>query len=201
MSRTLIVHTWLTVLLGATSAWAQRASAPVTFATSPAEPSARAFGVGGALGLGVERSTAVRAVYLAAIPPSLELRVALSPRVELGLWFPALNALPINGRTFVWADVFTTVYLLRDAGGLFIAPGAGFVYGSSMEASGVGLQVPVRVGYEFSERWASGSSAGVSLALRPWAELVLPNGPVDRAGRFGAFFEVSALWYAPRARR
>jgi hypothetical protein len=137
----------------------------------------------------------VQTTYLAAIPPTIELRLPVSPRLELGLWVPVLNAVPWSGRLFLWSDVFVTVYPTRDRGGFFIAPGAGFVYGRSSEASGTGVQLPVRIGYEFADTVANGRRAGVSVALRPWAELVVPHGPLDMAARYGAFFEVSAVAY------
>ena len=112
---------------------------------------------------------------------------------------PVLNVVPWSGRVFLWSDVFVTVYATRDAGGFFIAPGAGFVYGRSAEASGTGVQLPVRIGYEFADTFANGRRSGVSVALRPWAELVLPNGPVDVGARYGAFLEVSAVMYFPGA--
>lgn len=163
------------------------------------EPPRRVFGAGGTLGIGIESNTANRA-FGSVIGPALELRVPVSHRLEIALWAPVYNLVWINiqnNRSFLWLDAFATIYPLQPAGGFFVAPGLGVVWGSVDGASGTGLQVPFRIGYEGA---SAGRSFGVSIAARPWFDVVFPSLNVDVGARYGALLELTLIGYATRAR-
>ncbi|MEI8255511.1 MAG: hypothetical protein WCJ30_07535 [Deltaproteobacteria bacterium] len=182
----------------------ESALAPVTTTAAPLSPEVaprpprRVVGFGGGVGIGLE-GTSANTTRVAALAPTLEVRVAITPRIELAVWVPLVNLAFSNhgyDTTFAWFDVMATWYPLRDGGGFFVAPGLGFVYGASSSASGVGLQVPVRIGWEWS---TSARGVGFSMDLRPWAELVIPAGNVDVGARGGVFFELNLIGYVTRA--
>ncbi len=172
-------------------------------AAAQTTPPRRVVGFGGGMGLGVER-TSVATTNFTVLPLNVEARVALTPRLELAAWVPVGNLLYANlatqgdgtRRTFAWFDVFATWYPLRDAGGFFVAPGLGLLYGSGAEASGVGVEIPARVGWEFT---GDGRSFGRALAVRPWVDVVFPSGNVDVGARYGVFVEFTLIGYVTRA--
>jgi hypothetical protein len=137
------------------------------------------------------------------LPLNFEARVALTPRFELAAWVPVGTLLYANlagqsdntRRSFAWFDVFATWYPLRDAGGFFVAPGLGLLYGSGAEASGVGVEIPARVGWEFT---GDDRSFGRALAVRPWVDVVFPSGNVDVGACYGVFVEFTLIGYVTR---
>ena len=174
-------------------------------ASAQTAPPRRVVGFGGGMGLGGE-GTSVGSTHLSVLPLNFEARVALTPRFELAAWVPVGTLLYANlagqsdntRRSFAWFDVFATWYPLRDAGGFFVAPGLGLLYGSGAEASGVGVEIPARVGWEFT---GDDRSFGRALALRPWVDVVFPAGNVDVGARYGVFVEFTLIGYATRAAR
>jgi hypothetical protein len=93
----------------------------------------------------------------------------------------------------VWFDLFAVWYPLRESGGLFVAPGLGLIYGSTRDSSGFAIELPARLGWEFSTR-----SFAKALALRPWLDVVVPAGNVDIGTRFGLLLELTLIGYATR---
>ncbi len=185
--------------LAALCAAAALSAVTATARAQSAPPPRRLFGAGSTLGLGIESNTANRA-FGSVVGPAVELRFPITPRVELALWAPVFNLVWINlqrDRSFLWLDAFATIYPLQDAGGFFIAPGLGMVWGSVDGASGTGLQVPFRIGYEGA---SAGRSFGVSIAARPWFDVVFPSLNVDVGARYGALLELTLIGYATRPR-
>lgn len=174
------------------------AVAPSIASAQPAAPR-RLFGFGVGLGLGIDR-TSYGHTRGALFPLDLELRVPVTPRVEIALWFPVgsnvWGNISEDRRSFFWADVFATWYPLRDAGGLFVAPGLGIVYGSTSDSSGVGLEIPARLGWEFSN---ATRSFGAGLSARPWIDVVFPSDNLDVATRYGVIFELTLIGYVRRS--
>ncbi len=158
----------------------------------------RVVGFGAGLALGGER-TSVNTSHWILEPLNIEVRVPVTPRFELGAHVPVGNVIYGNtverGQRFVWFDVFATWYPLREAGGLFIAPGLGLLYGSNEAARGVGLEIPARLGWEFS---GASRAFATSLSVRPWVDVVFPSGDVDVGTRYGALVELTLIGYVTR---
>jgi hypothetical protein len=158
----------------------------------------RVLGLGGGGAIGTEQTSAgTEHTFIQLL--NLELRVPVSPRFELGLHLPLTSMLYANRfdadvNAFVWADAFVTWYPMRDAGGLFISPGLGAIYGSTDNASGYAIEIPARFGWETSTR-----SFGRALAVRPWVDVVFPSGNVDTGTRYGVVFELTLIGYSTRA--
>lgn len=189
----------------ATSRTTTRAVAAVAlaFAITALAPSAahadglrsRAWGLGGGFALGRER-TSVNTEHTFLQPLNLELRVPVAPRVELAMYVPLSSLLYANqleggNRQFVWFDVFAVWYPVRESSGLFLAPGLGMIYGSTRDSSGVAVELPARVGWEFGSR-----GFGRALSVRPWIDVVFPSGDVDTGMRYGVMFELTLIGYA-----
>ncbi|MCX5746130.1 MAG: hypothetical protein NT062_26935 [Proteobacteria bacterium] len=158
----------------------------------------RLVGFGGGFALGGER-TSVDTSHPILQPANLEVRVPLSPRLELAAHVPLGNVYYGNvaedGQRFAWFDVFAVYYPLRDAGGLFVAPGLGMIYGRTPTSSGVAVEVPVRLGWEFT-RPSRGFATAIS--VRPWLDLVFPSGNVDQGSRRGVLVELTLIGYVTR---
>lgn len=162
----------------------------------------RSFGFGWGAAAGSEK-TSVNTDHIILQAANLEARVALSPRLEIAASIPLLNILYGNGvlgnvddkQRFAWVDTFAVWYPLRDAGGLFIAPGLGLVWGRTSTSSGVAIEVPARIGWEQSRATRSFARA---VALRPWFDVVLPSGNVDTGTRYGVLFELTLVGYSTR---
>ena len=158
----------------------------------------RVVGFGAGLALGGER-TSVNTSHWILQPLNVEVRVPLTARFELGAHVPVGNVIYGNiaesGQRFVWFDVFATWYPLRDAGGLFVAPGLGLLYGSNEASRGVGLEIPARLGWEFT---GVSRSFATALSVRPWVDVVFPSGNVDVGTRYGALVELTLIGYVTR---
>jgi hypothetical protein len=166
----------------------------------PRAPS-RVFGLGSTLGFGADSNTVTRAFYPIGVPPTLEARIPFTPRWELSLWVPVTTLVlvgALNGRSMLWLDAFATWYPTRDAGGFFVAPGLGVLWGADQTSSGVALRVPARIGYQVSNE---ARSFGFDVALRPWVDVVFPSANVDVAARYGAVIELGFLGYVTRPSR
>ncbi len=164
-------------------------------------PRARVFGLGSSVGFGADSNTVTRAFYPIGIGPTLEARIPLSPRWEVSLWVPVTTMIAVrawNGRSMLWLDSFATWFATRDAGGFFLAPGLGVLWGADESSSAIALRVPARVGYQVTN--ASGSF-GFDVALRPWVDVVFPMANVDIAARYGAVIELGFLGYVTRPQR
>lgn len=163
---------------------------------APAAPE-RVWGLGGGIGIGQEQTSAGTEHTFVQLF-NLELRAAVSPHLELGLHVPVTsliyaNKLDSDANAFVWFDMYATWYPTREAGGLFIAPGLGMIYGSTDNASGYAIEIPARIGWETSTR-----SFGRALAVRPWVDVVFPSGNVDIGTRYGVLFELTLIGYSTR---
>lgn len=178
------------------------ALAVATFAPSAAQadgPRSRAWGLGAGFALGSER-TSVNTQHTVLQPLNLELRVPVTPRVEIAAYIPFSSLLYGNyleggeNRRFAWFDVFAVWYPLRESSGLFLAPGLGMIYGSTRDSSGVAIELPARVGWEFGSR-----GFGRALSVRPWLDVVFPSGNVDTGMRYGVLFELTLIGYATRS--
>jgi hypothetical protein len=155
----------------------------------------RVWGLGGGFALGSER-TSVNTSHTFLQPLNLEVRAAVAPRLELALHLPLTSMLYGNyleggNRHFVWFDLFAVWYPLRESGGLFVAPGLGLIYGSTSGSSGVAIEVPARLGWEFGSR-----GFGRAVAVRPWFDVVFPSGEVDTGTRYGVIVELTLIGYA-----
>jgi hypothetical protein len=161
----------------------------------------RVWGAGGGFAIGSDH-TSVNTDHTFVQPLNLELRVPVAPRLELAAYVPVASLIYGNslngneGNRFVWFDLFAVWYPLREAGGLFVAPGLGMIYGSSRDSSGVGIELPARLGWEFSTR-----GFAKSLSVRPWFDVVFPSGNVDTGTRYGLLFELTLIGYATQANR
>jgi hypothetical protein len=159
----------------------------------------RVWGVGGGLAIGSEY-TSVDSKHTFWQPLNLEVRAALSSRLELGVHVPVssmiyANRLDSDVNAFVWFDTFVTWYPLRESGGLFVAPGLGMLYGSTDDTRGFAIEIPLRIGWETSTR-----SFGRALAIRPWFDVVIPSGNIETGARWGAVVELTLIGYATRTR-
>lgn len=180
------------------------AAAALAFAFGAVAPSAahadglrsRAWGLGGGFALGREL-TSVNTTHTFVQPINLELRIPVTPRVELAAYIPVSSMLYGNyleggeNRRFAWFDVFAVWYPLRESSGLFLAPGLGMIYGSTPDSSGVAVELPARLGWEFGSR-----GFGRALSVRPWIDVVFPSGDVDTGMRYGVLFELTLIGYA-----
>jgi hypothetical protein len=169
-----------------------------TVASAQSVPS-RVWGVGGGFAIGNDH-TSVNTTHTFVQPLNLEARAALSPHVELALYVPVTSMLYGNyleggNRHFVWFDAFAVWYPLRESGGLFVAPGLGFIYGSTSGSSGAAIEIPARLGWEFSR---ASRGFGRSLSVRPWFDVVFPSGEVDTGTRYGVLLELTLIGYATR---
>jgi len=138
----------------------------------------RTLGLGGGFALSTEH-TSVGTDHTFLQPLNLELRVPISTRLELAAHVPVSSIIYgnyLNGGNdrFVWFDTFAVWYPLRESGGLFVAPGIGLIYGKTSDSSGVAIDLPVRLGWEFSTR-----GFAKALAVRPSPDVVFPSGNVD----------------------
>ncbi len=159
---------------------------------------ARVWGLGGGFAIGNEH-TSVNTDHTFIQPLNLELRVAVAPHLELAAHVPLAsviygNFLDSSGdQRFVWVDGFAVWYPLRASGGLFVGPGLGLIYGSTRASSGVAIELPARIGWEFGTR-----GFGKALAVRPWLDVVVPSGNVDVGTRYGLLLELTLIGYALR---
>jgi hypothetical protein len=167
-----------------------------TVASAQSVPS-RVWGIGGGVAIGNEH-TSVNTSHTFLQPLNLEGRVALGPHLELALHLPVTSMLYANyleggNRHFVWSDLFAVWYPLRESSGLFVAPGLGFIYGSTSGSSGVAIEVPARIGWELSR---ASRGVGRAVAVRPWFDVVFPSGEVDIGTRYGFLVELTLIGYA-----
>jgi hypothetical protein len=169
-------------------------------ARAQAAPS-RVWGLGGGFAIGKER-TSVNTDHTFVQPLNLELRIALASRFELAAHVPLASMIYGNyldnsgNQRFVWFDMFAVWYPLRESGGLFVAPGLGFIYGSTSASSGAAIELPARIGWETSRR-----GFGKALSVRPWLDVVFPSGNVDTGTRYGVLFELTLIGYATQANK
>lgn len=172
------------------------AAAPAVAQRRPA--SLRVLGFGTGLGVGYDVNS-FGGDHAWPLLPTLSLHVALTPRVELELWAPAVNLVAsrigdIKG--WLWADLTARWYALEPSRGLFVQAGVGFMRGRFNDDPAFAvLRVPARVGWEFS---TDGRGAALQLGVRPWVDVVFPGDPLGVAARFGFVAEVGFNFYVTR---
>lgn len=167
-------------------------------AAQPRTPPRRIVGFGSGIGVGYDVNN-LGNDHAWPLFPTLSINVALTPRVELELWVPAVNLLlsrlgSING--WVWADLSARWYPLQPSSGLFVQAGVGFMRGSFGEDPAFTVvRVPARVGWEIS---SDGRGAALQIGLRPWLDVVIPSPELPTGARFGLAFELSYSFYLTR---
>ncbi len=138
-------------------------AAPLAAAQSPPR---RVVGFGSSLGVFTERNSFGTA-RTGPLLPTISVHASITPRVELELWVPLVNTLVAPVPTWVWMDLTARWYPLRDAGGLFVQGGLGFMYVELANEAPFGvLRVPARVGWEFTTARVRLPDRGAPLARR-----------------------------------
>ncbi|MCA9523141.1 MAG: hypothetical protein KC609_19330 [Myxococcales bacterium] len=158
----------------------------------------RIIGFGTTLGAGywVAKAGDIKVSGVPIFVADLWVDVSVTRRVTLQAWFPVLHMALFNrlfsGKTF-WMQLFAKIYPLRDNAGLYVAPGAGFIYLKQGSASAVVPEIALQLGWEFSNvsRWF-----GFTLGVRPWLDIIKTTaGTSATAVGFGITGELGFHFY------